>query len=217
MRGDKLVIKDHHVKSAQMVAEVVVPEIKQLTSGRYAITIAGESGSGKSETAETLRQELEKHDIHAFILQQDDYFHYPPKTNAKMREKDINHVGTSEVKLDLLDQNIKDAIAGKDTIEKPLVYFDEDKVEKETVDLSGVQVVIAEGTYTTSLDHPHTRVFIDRNYFDTKETRAERSREKQDEFLEKILKIEHDIIRKQREKADLIITKEYELKNLKKS
>ena len=217
MRGDKLVIKDHHVKSAQMVAEVVVPEIKQLTSGRYAITIAGESGSGKSETAETLRQELEKHDIHAFILQQDDYFHYPPKTNAKMREKDINHVGTSEVKLDLLDQNIKDAIAGKDTIEKPLVYFDEDKVEKETVDLSGVEVVIAEGTYTTSLDNPHTRVFIDRNSFDTKETRAERSREKQDEFLEKILKIEHDIIRKQREKADLIITKEYELKNLKKS
>ncbi|HKL37372.1 MAG TPA: zeta toxin family protein [Bacteroidales bacterium] len=217
MRGDKLVIKDHHVKSAQMVAEVVVPEIKNLTSGRYAITIAGESGSGKSETAETLRQELEKHDIHAFILQQDDYFYYPPKTNAKMREKDINHVGTSEVKLDLLDQNIQDAIQGKDSLEKPLVYFDEDKVETETVDLSGVQVVIAEGTYTTSLDKPHTRVFIDRNYFDTKETRAERSREKQDEFLEKILKIEHDIIRKQREKADLIITKEYELKNLKKS
>jgi uridine kinase len=217
MRGDKLVIKDHHVKSAQMVAEVVVPEIKNLSRGRYAITIAGESGSGKSETAETLRQELEKHDIHAFILQQDDYFHYPPKTNAKMREKDINHVGTSEVKLDLLDQNIQDAIQGKDSIEKPLVYFDEDKVEKETVDLTGVQVVIAEGTYTTSLDKPHTRVFIDRNYFDTKETRAERSREKQDEFLEKILKIEHDIIRKQREKADLIITKEYELKNLKKS
>jgi len=217
MRGDKLVIKDHHVKSAKMVAEVVVPEIKNLTGGRYAITIAGESGSGKSETAETLRQELEKHDIHAFILQQDDYFHYPPKTNAQMREKDINHVGTSEVRLDLLDQNIKDAIEGKDTIEKPLVYFDEDKIEKELVDLSGIQAVIAEGTYTTSLDKPHTRVFIDRNYFDTKETRAERSREKQDEFLEKILRIEHDIIRKQREKADLIITKEYELKNLKKS
>ena len=134
MRGDKLVIKDHHVKSAKMVAEVVVPEIKNLTGGRYAITIAGESGSGKSETAETLRQELEKHDIHAFILQQDDYFHYPPKTNAQMREKDINHVGTSEVRLDLLDQNIKDAIEGKDTIEKPLVYFDEDKIEKMIIE-----------------------------------------------------------------------------------
>lgn len=215
MRGDKLVIKEHHLKSAKMVAEVVVPEIKK-SSGRYAITIAGESGSGKSETAETLKQELEKHDLQAFIFQQDDYFHYPPKTNAKMREKDIKHVGTSEVKLELLDQNIQEAIEGKDHIEKPLVYFEEDKVETETVDLSGIKVVIAEGTYTTALNNPHTRVFIDRNYFDTKETRAERSREKQDEFLEKILRIEHEIIRAQRAKANLIITKDYELKNMKK-
>ncbi len=215
MRGDKLVIKDHHVKSAQMVAEVVIPEIKN-TRGRYAITIAGESGSGKSETAETLRRELEKYDLPAFIFQQDDYFVYPPKTNAKMREKDINHVGTSEVKLELLDQNIQDAIEGKDQIEKPLVYFEEDRVDTETVDLTGIKVVIAEGTYTTSLENPHTRVFIARNYFDTKATRAERSREKQDEFLEKILRIEHEIISKQSEKADLIITKDYELKNLKK-
>jgi uridine kinase len=215
MRGDKLVIKEHHVKSAKMVADVVVPEIKK-SSGRYAITIAGESGSGKSETAETLKQELEKHDLPAFIFQQDDYFHYPPKTNAKMREKDINHVGASEVKLELLDQNIQEAVEGKDHIEKPLVYFEEDKVETETIDLSGIKVVIAEGTYTTALNNPHTRVFIDRNYFDTKETRAERSREKQDEFLERILRIEHEIIRSQRSKADLIITKDYELKNLKK-
>ena len=48
MRGDKLVIKEHHVRAAGQVAEVVLPEIKQ-TEGRYAITIAGESGSGKSD------------------------------------------------------------------------------------------------------------------------------------------------------------------------
>jgi uridine kinase len=211
MRGDKLVIKDHHIKAAGEVADQVLPEIKN-TDQRYAITIAGESGSGKSETAESLRQQLEKHGFKSFIFQQDDYFHYPPKTNAKMREKDINHVGTQEVKLDLLDQNLKDAIAGKNKIEKPLVYFDEDKVESETIDLEGIQVVIAEGTYTTALNNVHKRVFIARNYFDTKATRAERSREKQDEFLEKILKIEHEIIIKQSEKADLIITKDYELK-----
>ncbi len=211
MRGDKLVIKDHHIRAARQVAEVVLPEIKQ-RDGRYAITIAGESGSGKSETAESLRQELEKHGIKSFIFQQDDYFHYPPKSNAKMRGKDINWVGTSEVKLDLLDQNLKDAIEGKDKIEKPLVYFEEDKIENETVNVEGIKVVIAEGTYTTALENAHKRVFIARNYFDTKETRAERSREKQDEFLEKILKIEHEIIIKQSEKADLIISKDYELK-----
>lgn len=211
MRGDKLVIKEHHIKAARQVAEVVLPEINQ-TDRRYALTIAGESGSGKSETAESLKQELEKHGIKSFIFQQDDYFYYPPKSNAKMREKDINQVGTSEVKLELLDHNIKDAIEGKNKIEKPLVFFEEDKIESETVNLEGIKVVIAEGTYTTALNNPHKRVFIARNYFDTKDTRAERSREKQDEFLEKILKIEHEIIVKQSEKADLIISKDYELK-----
>ena len=215
MEGDKLVIKEHHVKSAKMVAEVVLPEIKN-HEGRYAITIAGESGSGKSETAYTLKEELEKNDIRCFIFQQDDYFVYPPKTNARLREKSIDHVGTSEVKLDVLDKNIKNALEGKNKIKKPLVYFDEDKIESENVNLEGIDVVIAEGTYTTALQNIHTKVFINKNYFDTKETRSERSREKQDEFLEKILRIEHEIISRQKEEADLIITKDYELKNRKK-
>lgn len=211
MEGDKLVIKEHHVKSAKMVAEVVIPEIK-VTEGRYAITIAGESGSGKSETAQTLKDELEKHNIKSYIFQQDDYFVYPPKTNEEKRKENINNVGTSEVKLDLLDQNLQDAITGKETIEKPLVYFEEDRITKEKINLEGIKVVIAEGTYTTSLKNVNKKVFIDQNYFDTKKTRLERSREKQDDFLENILKIEHEIISKQKEEADLIITKNYELK-----
>ena len=53
------------------------------------------------------------------IIQQDDYFVYPPLTNLKMRQKDIGWVGTSEVKLELLDQNLADILAGKDEIKKP--------------------------------------------------------------------------------------------------
>jgi len=214
MEGDKLVIKEHHVKTAKEVAKEVIPEI-QKANHRYAITVAGESGSGKSETAYTIKQELEKHDIKCFIFQQDDYFVYPPKTNAKMREKDINHVGTSEVKLNILDNNIKEAIEGNDQITKPLVYFNEDKVVEENVDMQGIDVVIAEGTYTTSLTNVHKKVFIDKNYFDTKKTRAERSREKQDKFLEQILQIEHEIISGHKSQAHLIITKDNELKKQK--
>lgn len=211
MEGDKLVIKDHHVKTAKEVAKVVVPEIKN-SKTRYAITVAGESGSGKSETAYTIKQELESQNIKCFIFQQDDYFVYPPKTNAQMREKDINQVGTSEVKLEMLDKNMKEAIEGKNEITKPLVYFNEDKVEEEKVNLEGIDVVIAEGTYTTSLSNAHKKVFIDKNYFDTKKTRIERSREKQDDFLEQILEIEHKIISGHKSLAHLIITKDNELK-----
>jgi len=211
MEGDKLVIKEHHIKTAKEIAEVIIPEIKQ-SKTRYAITVAGESGSGKSETAYTIKQELENHNINCFIFQQDDYFVYPPKTNSKMREKDINQVGTSEVKLDVLDKNMKESIDGENELTKPLVYFDEDKIEEEKVNLEGIDVVIAEGTYTTSLSNAHKKIFIDKNYFDTKKTRAERSREKQDEFLEKILNIEHKIISGHKQLAHLIITKDNELK-----
>jgi uridine kinase len=214
MRGDKLIINENHKKSAEMIADVVVPEINKCET-KYTITIAGESGSGKSETAQTLKDELAKHNINSYIFQQDDYFVYPPKTNAKKRKENIKHVGTSEVKINLLDKHLLSFINGDKKLTKPLVDFDKDKVLSETVDLSEYKVAIAEGTYTTALDNAHTRVFIDRNYFDTKKSRAERSREKQDEFLEKILTIEHEIIRKQRDRAHLIITKDYELKNLK--
>ena len=115
-----------------------------------------------------------------------------------------------EVKLGLLDENIFAVKDGLEEIEKPLVIFEEDTITSETVDLSGKKVLIAEGTYTTSLEHVDLRIFIDRNKIDTREARAERNREKQDEWLEKILEIEHNIISKQKEQADIIISKKWD-------
>ena len=59
------------------------------------------------------------------------------------------------------------------------------------------------------MQNVHQHIFIDRNYIDTLESRKKRSREKQDEFLEKILLIEHKIISSFKSKADIIITKDY--------
>ena len=54
--------------------------------------------------------------------------------------------------------------------------------------------------------------FIDINYNETKKSRLERAREKQDEYLEDILKIEHEIISSQKRFSDLLVTKDYEVK-----
>jgi uridine kinase len=67
------------------------------TQTKFTITIAGESGSGKSEIGAVLSDLLSEKDIKSIILQQDDYFVYPPKTNAEMRRKDLGQVGLSEV------------------------------------------------------------------------------------------------------------------------
>ena len=211
MIGDKLTIEKVHTKAARGVTNIVLPII-QAATGRFVISIAGESGSGKSEIASVLSDLLAENNVKSVIIQQDDYFVYPPLTNLKMRRKDIGLVGASEVRLSLLDENLKDIVDGKDEIEKPLVSFEEDRFTTEPVKLQGVKVVIVEGTYTTVLENVHQRVFIDRTNIDTRESRIRRSREAQDEFLEKILEIEHKIISAHKAQASIIVSQSYEVR-----
>ena len=210
MKGDKLVITEEHVKVAQCIVDIILVQIMG-SQKRFIITIAGESGSGKSEIAASLSEVLSRNAIKSIILQQDDYFVYPPKTNAEMRKRDINHVGLSEVRLALLDSNLKNIIEGKDLLDKPLVIFDDDLITQEEVNLEGIKVAIVEGTYTTSLKNVHQRIFIDRTYIDTMEARKLRNREEQDDFLERILEIEHGIISLHKPRADIIVTNNYEV------
>lgn len=208
MEGDILIIEKHHKKVAGQIVEMIRDEVYN-TKGKYIITVAGESGSGKSETAASIANEFKDKQIKCYIFQQDDYFVYPPKTNAKARESDINWVGAQEVKIDLLDSHLKSIKKGNNKIIKPLVNFKDDKITEETVNLDEYKVVIAEGTYTTLLKNIDRHIFIDRDLNATIEARRKRNRENQDEFLEKILAIEHNIISSHKQNAEIIITKDY--------
>jgi uridine kinase len=208
MKGDILIVDDNHRKAARQVADLVLDGILK-SDGKFIISVAGESGAGKSEIAASIAEKLKGYEIKAFIFGQDDYFKLPPKTNARHREKDISWVGVQEVRIDLLDQNIFEAIQGKTGIIKPLVDFNADKIGEENLNLTGFKVLIAEGTYTTCLKNVNCRIFIDRNIMDTMESRKKRAREKQDEFLDKILTIEHEIISKHKDLADIIISREW--------
>ncbi len=210
MKGDILIIDDHHRKAAVKAVKLILGEVLK-SQHKFVITVAGESGAGKSELAKSIADHLEEKKIGCFIFGQDDYFKLPPKTNARQREKDITWVGMQEVKLDVLDQNILDALNGKPNITKPLVDFNADKIGEEKVDLSAFKVLIAEGTYTTELKNVNCRIFIDRNKLDTVESRKKRAREKQDDFLDKILTIEHDIISKHKLLADIIISRDWDV------
>jgi uridine kinase len=171
--------------------------------------VAGESGAGKSEIAYALEGLLEKMKIKSYIIQQDDYFVYPPKTNERLRVIDINRVGPQEVKLDLLNENIRAVASGKCKLEKPLVIFEEDRITTEVVDLEPYRVILIDGTYTTLLEQIDCHVFIDRDRNDTREDRLKRNREKQNEYLEDILEIEHNVIARHKELADIIVDKEF--------
>jgi uridine kinase len=210
MRGDVIIVEEHHRRAADEIVGYLMPYIRE-SARPYAITVAGESGSGKSETAKAICERLLDEDVPSVILQQDDYFHLPPRSNDKRRREGIDWVGMQEVKLDLLNEHVKAIKDGAPEITKPLVIYDEDRVVDERLPVGDARVVIAEGTYTTTLTNADTRVFIDRNRLETLESRKKRGREEIEPFLEQVLEIEHEIISGQKERADIIITRDYQV------
>ncbi len=210
MRGDSIVVEEHHIKAAAKIVKIVLQLIEQ-HHGNYTISIAGESGSGKSETATALATALGASGKSCLILQQDDYFVYPPRTNDQTRRLDIGWVGPQEVRLDLLDGHLQSFREGASIIEKPLVIYEENRVTTELFDSGDSQVLIAEGTYTTTLANVNTHVFIDRDYFETRSHRDKRRRSDAElgPFIERVLAIEHEIISAHKALAQLIVTKDY--------
>lgn len=213
MKGDVIVIEEHHRDAARKIVPEILKKIRSKAT-RYVITVAGESGSGKSETGKAIQEELEKYEIKSVLLGQDDYFVLPPKSNDAKRRADPEWLGPHvEVKLDVLEGNLKDAIKGKKEIAKPLVDYNENSVEEETINLVEIKVVIAEGTYTSLLKNVDTRIFIARNRLDTLAHRQKRNRgdEAGDPFIEQVLVTEHKIIAGHKQLADFIITKDYDV------
>ena len=210
VRGDIILVGEEHRRTAGIIVDHLIDDILA-TPRRFTITVAGESGSGKSETGQALAEELEKRGIHAVVLQQDDYYVLPPMFNDAARRANFAWVGPTEVKLDLLDAHLQAAQDGATEITKPLVAYDDNTIVEEALSYEGAGVVIAEGVYTSLCDHVDRRVFIARNRLETMDHRMKRGREQFDPFIEKVLVEEHEIISQHRPKADVIITRDYDV------
>jgi uridine kinase len=205
MRGDKLVIEKHHTDRAAEICRLLADRIE----GKFVITVGGESGSGKSELASEIARLLTEQGLKAGILQQDDYFIFPPKTNHEMRRRNLEQVGPSEVKLDFLDSNLRSFKRGENPIYKPLVIYDEDRIITEEMGTRDMVVLVVEGTYTSLLRFADFRVFIDRDYHHTLEARKRRARDSFEPFIVDVLEREHQIVSPHRALADVVIPADF--------
>lgn len=210
MIGDIVSLQPHHIPPAEKIVELVVDEIKQ-SEGIYTFTVGGESGSGKSTLSLAIEQVLQEQGFNSFIFHIDDYFKLPPQDNHNQREKDITHVGPEEVSLSLLQDHIDKVKAGAEQLKKPLVHYRENRIREVIVEFNDVDVIIAEGTYSTLLDDINCKIFMLRTYFDTYEDRMSRGRDPMIPFTEKVLKKEHEILQDHIELADIFVSKDYEI------
>jgi uridine kinase len=207
MIGDKLIIEPHHTARAADICDL----LSDRAGAKLTLTVAGESGAGKSELAHEIHRLLNERGIPAGLLQQDDYFVFPPRTNHEMRRRNLEQVGPYEVKLDFLDANLRSFKRGESPIYKPLVVYDEDRITAEEMEVADLRVLIAEGTYTTLLRFADARVFIDRDYRQTLEARMRRARDKWEPFVQEVLEREHRIISQHRMLADLVVSPDFEI------
>ncbi len=202
----------------EFAASIIVSSILEKITAKpqvYTISLAGESGCGKTETSKALINELNRHGVKSIVLGQDNYFFLPPAANDAKRKEDSKWLGPHiEVNMKLLDETLKSAIYGANNIEIPHIDYDTNIVSVEKIDLKAIKVIIAEGTYTTLLKNIDTRIFISADYNDTLVYRKLRNRgnEVNDPFVENILETEHKIIAGHKFLADFIISKEYEVK-----
>jgi uridine kinase len=207
MIGDKLVIEQHHTDRAAEICQVLVGRMQP--GARFTATVAGESGAGKSELAFELYRLLNERGIKSEVLQQDDYFVFPPRTNHEMRRRNLEQVGIYEVKLDFLDSNLRSFKRGESPIYKPLVIYDEDRIISEEMEVGDLAVLIAEGTYTSLLSFADLRVFIGRDYRQTLEARKRRARDKWEPFMQDVLEREYQIISRHRGLANIVVSADF--------
>lgn len=203
MIGDKLVITQYHRAAARKIHDHLTAGD---TSWPVSVSVSGESGSGKSETAHCLAELLEADGLRCVVLAQDDYFRLPPRSNHERRLEDFEWIGPGEVRLDLLDEHVAALTSGGvGELVKPLVFFEENRIGEESLPRGPYDVVIVEGTYTALLRNLALRAFIDRNYRQTKKARLRRGRDPDVDFLERVLEREHRIISRHRDLADVVI------------
>lgn len=182
-----------------------------LEKSKLVLGICGESGSGKTVTAQCLKERLELQNIKVLILNMDSYFLLPPKDNHLKRKMDISWVGVGEVNLELMSSHISDFKNEKKSFKLPIVDYLKNEFTEKEIDIQTVQVIVIEGVYTFHVNELDFRIFLEADYHDTIETRKARTREVYDPFVEKVLEIEHQIALNQKKQANIVIDKMYKI------
>lgn len=196
------------------LSEQLVDHLKQrglLKGQKIVVGVGGESGSGKSVTAKCLKIELERLGIATEIIHQDGYYKLTPKQNQAKRKEDISWVGKDELHLDQMQAHVQAFRAGEETITVPVVNYRMNSILPVENEIADVQVLIVEGVYALFLDGLDHKIFMSRNYKDTLEKRKSRIRETYDPFVEKVLAIEHELVKDHKKLADSVISKSYTL------
>ncbi len=211
MLGDVLLITEKHEKAAKKIFEIILKEKKD----KYIVAISGESGSGKTELAHVLAKLLRKEGIMAKPIHIDNYYKIHPLKRTEWRKKHgiQNAVGLNEYDWDNIYKNIDDFKNSRNST-MPCIDLITEQVDSLTTDFAGIDMLIIDGLYAINVEGVDLRIFIELTYHETKKAQVVRGKEPQNEYRMQVLEREHQVVQSLKQRADLLITKEYEVKKI---
>ena len=98
MIKEEIEIKKEYAKLGAQICNTVLPLAR--LKDKTVVAVCGESGSGKTVTAKSLKMQLRDNGVSSCILHLDSYFKLPPTDNHKQRLAGLEWVGDKEVNLD---------------------------------------------------------------------------------------------------------------------
>lgn len=207
MIGDVLLIEQKH----ERVARELVEKINKQHLKKLAVSIGGESGSGKSEIAETLRSVLKKEGYKVKILHLDNYYKISPEIRNDYRKKNgvSKTVGLNEIYWDILEENVSAFRKGKPTT-IPYIDLYTNQEDRLTTDFKNIDIIIIEGLYACN-SSAEINVFIDVTYHETKKAQLKRKKETMDTLRLQVLEKEHQVVLKLRSKTDYFVSPNFTL------
>lgn len=210
MLGDVLLIKDQHRKAAAQIVEYV----QSLDGEKIILAISGESGSGKSEVAHLVAQGLKKLQTPAKVLHVDNYYQIAPRDRKTWRlEHGLESIGPEEYDWRLINQHMADFRNDKGQVTMPCVDLLTDQIDALKTSFQGLKYMIIEGLFAIKAE-ADLRILIDLTYHETKRSQHERGKEKVNEYRWNVLEKEHQEVQKLRPLTDLLVTKEFNVKEL---
>lgn len=208
MLGDVLLIEDKHRKAG----EAIIQKILERKKDKFIIGISGESGSGKSELAHVIAKGLRKYGIMAKPIHIDNYYRIHPLERTEWRKKNgiENVVGYEEYDWDTIYRNIDDFKNNRKST-MPCVDLVTDQIDQLTTDFNGIDMLVIDGLYAIKTEGTDLRIFLELTYHETKKAQVVRGKEPQNEYRMAVLEQEHRMVQALKPKADILISKEYEV------
>jgi uridine kinase len=208
MLGDILLIEDKHRKAG----EAIIQKILERKKDKFIIAISGESGSGKSELAHVIAKGLRKYGIMAKPIHIDNYYRIHPLERTEWRKKNgiENVVGYAEYDWDTIYRNIEDFKNNRKST-MPCVDLVTEQIDQLTTDFNGIDMLVIDGLYAIKTEGTDLRVFLELTYHETKKAQVVRGKEPQNEYRMAVLEQEHRMVQALKPKADILISKEYEV------